>query len=192
MTNPIFDKTEKGREEIATRKYHLPSRLRTLLLLIDGKHEIDDILGKVAGIGLTQESITELLHSGFIQAVGMPSPMAEHTAEEASSYSLKEPAPKAPNLHAGKILPNGDNQFEAIYHFYNETIKSTIGLRGYLLQLKVERAGSINEFRDLRNPYLEAVLKAKGHEMALSLAARLDGLLYFGEEIPSLPPIPGL
>jgi len=191
MTNPIFDKTEKGREEIATRKYQLASRLRTLLLLFDGKHETADILGKVAGIGLTQESIAELLNNGFIQAAATSiNPAAKTT--EGSSYSLKEPNSDATHPHAGKTLPNGSTQFEAIYHFYNETIKSTIGLRGYLLQLKVERAGSIEEFRQLRNPYLEAVLKAKGQEIALSLGARLDGLLYFGEEIPPLPPIAGL
>jgi NaMN:DMB phosphoribosyltransferase len=82
------------------------------------------------------------------------------------------------------VLPPGENQFEAIYHFYTETIKSTIGLRGYGLQLKVEKAASIDDFRALRQAYLEAVLKAKGNEMARSLRSRLDQLLYLGESGP--------
>ena len=57
----------------------------------------------------------------------------------------------------------------ALYDFYNQTIKSTIGLRGIGLQLKVEKAAGIADFRALRLPYLQAVLKAKGREMALSL-----------------------
>jgi hypothetical protein len=36
----------------------------------------------------------------------------------------------------------------------------------------------------LRQPYLEAVLKTKGNEMARSLRNRLDQLLYLGESGP--------
>ncbi|MGB6055182.1 MAG: hypothetical protein WBG17_08080, partial [Burkholderiaceae bacterium] len=90
----------------------------------------------------------------------------------------------APEPAAEAVLPEGENQFEAIYHFYNETIKNTLGLRGYGLQLKVEKAGSVEDFRQLRQPYLEAVQKAKGSEMARSLRDRLDQLLYLGETPP--------
>lgn len=49
----------------------------------------------------------------------------------------------------------------------------------------MEKAASIEELRDLREPYLEAVLKAKGNEMARSLKSRLDQLLYLGETVPN-------
>jgi NaMN:DMB phosphoribosyltransferase len=178
MTNSIFDKTDKGREEIATRKYHLATRLRTLLLLIDGKHRTEDLLIKLTGMGLTEESLTELLNDGFIQAVA---------TAPAAARPQAAPAPVAaqPAVSSGaRVLPDGQTQFEAIYHFYTETIKSTIGLRGYGLQLKVEKAGTIEELRELRRPYLEAVLKAKGNEMARGLRLRLDELLYYGETVP--------
>ena len=68
MNNRIFDKSDKGREEIATRKYHLASRLRTLLVLMDGKHTAADLLQKVSGLGLNVQSIDELLENGFIHA----------------------------------------------------------------------------------------------------------------------------
>ncbi|HTN67566.1 MAG TPA: hypothetical protein VL051_15430 [Burkholderiaceae bacterium] len=180
MINAIFDKTDKGREEIATRCHRLAPRLRTLLVLIDGKHDIADLLKKVAGLGLDEHSIAELLEAGFVQesapsmAKAPPSPVAAEAV----------PAPVATATAENPVLPAGENQFEAIYHFYNETIKSTIGLRGYALQLKVERAESVEDFRALRRPYLEAVLKAKGNEMARSLRDRLDQLLYLGETAP--------
>jgi NaMN:DMB phosphoribosyltransferase len=178
MTNSIFDKTDKGREEIATRKYHLATRLRTLLLLIDGKHRTEDLLIKLTGMGLTEESLTELLNDGFIQAVAT-APAA------ARPQAAPPPVAAQPAVSSGaRVLPDGQTQFEAIYHFYTETIKSTIGLRGYGLQLKVEKAGTIEELRELRRPYLEAVLKAKGNEMARGLRLRLDELLYYGETVP--------
>lgn len=177
----IFDKTDKGREEISTRKYQLASRLRTLLVLVDGKQSKDELLKKVAGLGLTAENLDELINSGFIQAIASSAPTV---ATPADPVPAKAAAPQAEIASASQVLPEGQNQFQAIYQFYTETIKSTIGLRGYPLQLKVEKATSIEDFRELRKPYLEAVLKAKGNEMARSLRDRLDQLLYLGESGP--------
>lgn len=178
MTQRIFDKTEKGREEIATRKHQLPTRMRTLLVMVDGKQTDEDLLKKVAGIGLSADSITELLDNGFIQAAAQLQP-------EPANAAPIQPAAPAEASQAPTQAPDAASQFQAIYQFYTETIKSTIGLRGYSLQLKVEKAGSIEEFRALRDPYLEAVLKAKGKELARSLRARLDLLLYAGETAPN-------
>ncbi|CAN5382274.1 hypothetical protein BH11PSE11_BH11PSE11_26730 [soil metagenome] len=221
MINHILDKTDKGREEIATRKHHLAPRLRTLLLLIDGKKSTDDVLNKVSGLGLTHQNITELLDGGFIQII--------ISAPNASSNKVRAPAPEtiqpiAENTHAAltqnnpapvaevekderrgsglpsanattiprnrpvptEILRDNENQFQAIYNFYTVTIKGTMGLRAYALQQKVERANTIEDFRELRLTYLEAVYKAKGEALTRTLRDRLDQLLYLGE----MPPPP--
>lgn len=188
MSTTIFDKTEKGREEISTRKYHLAPRLRTLLVLVDGKQSKDDLLKKVTGIGLNAESIDELLSNGFIQTVEVAVTVTTPIVVTATKEALVQTT----NTSASNILPEGQNQFQAVYQFYTETIKSTIGLRGYALQLKVEKASSVEELRELRKPYLEAVLKAKGNEMARSLRDRLDQLLYLGETKPPNTTIVGL
>ena len=65
----VYDKTEKGREEIATRKYALPSRLRTLLVMIDGRATLDVVLKNVAGLGLDGESVSLLLAQDYIHLV---------------------------------------------------------------------------------------------------------------------------
>lgn len=180
MSKTIFDKTDKGREEISTRKYQLAPRMRTLLLLVDGKQTKDELLKKVTGLGLGEENIEELASNGFIQTLSAPEPAAPQAAHAASKEETETPTQNAPD----NILPEGQSQYQAIYQFYTETIKSTIGLRGYALQLKVEKASSIEDLRELRKPYLEAVLKAKGNEMARSLRDRLDQLLYLGEGKP--------
>ncbi|MDB5768661.1 MAG: putative proline-rich protein [Collimonas fungivorans] len=183
----IFDKTDRGRTEIATRGQAVAPRLRTLLLLVDGKTSNDELLRKVAGLGLGQEHLDELLQAGLIQASADSGSTKASTVSSATPTPVETPAsksvppPAAAPVSAEQVLPPGQTQFEAIYHFYNDTIKSMIGLRGYGLQLKVERASSIQDFRELRQQYLEAVLKAKGEEIARSLRGRLDQLLYLGE-----------
>ncbi|WP_151634838.1 hypothetical protein [Noviherbaspirillum aerium] len=198
----VFDKTEKGREEIATRKYHLSPRIRSLLVMIDGKQTADELLKKVAGLGVNEQAMTELLQEGFIQeAASLAITRAANASSANADGNIPAPAeapgvphstPLASPSPAVVVLPEGQTQFEAIYRFYNETIKSTIGLRGYGLQLKVEKAASIDDFRQLKKPYLEAVLKAQGQEMARSLRDRLDKLLYLGEPIPETTTIAGL
>ncbi|WP_019141039.1 hypothetical protein [Noviherbaspirillum massiliense] len=181
MKNFIYDKTDKGREEIATRKHQLAPRLRTLLLLVDGKSSVAALLPKIAGLGLDEQSITELLEQGFIRQVATQAATAEMFGAADA-----QPASSAPDASATlPDLSDKENQFLAIYRFYNETIKSALGLRGYGLQLKVERASSIEEFRELRQPYLEALMKAKGKEIAKTYRDRLDPLLYMGETIPN-------
>ncbi len=179
MNTTIYDKTEKGRDEIATRKHQLNPRLRTLLVMMDGHNSIDELLAKVGSLGLTEDSFHELLANDFIALVGVPGAVAaKPAAKPARPPYPSAPAPIMPPA-AVALAPVVDpaQQFKALYDFYNQTIKSTLGLRGFTLQLKTEKAGNINDFRDLRQQYVEAVLKAKGPEMARSLRDRLDQLL---------------
>ncbi|MES2072418.1 MAG: hypothetical protein V4488_18815 [Pseudomonadota bacterium] len=193
MSTLIYDKTDKGREEIATRKYQLAPRLRTLLVMVDGKQTEDDLLKKVAGLGLSQQNLNELIEQQFIAiaattipaAVATPArPLAAAAAQENAAEENGPDSVLGLGQDSNMVLDDAE-RFQAIYNFFNETIKSTLGLRGFTLQMKVERAATLEDFRELRRTYLEAVQKAKGNEMARSLRHRLDQLLYAGEKPPS-------
>ena len=187
MNTSIYDKTAKGRDEIATRKHQLAPRMRTLLVLIDGRKSEEELLRSVSGLGLTAESIAELLAQDFIvlatsySTIVAPEPVA---AAAPQPVPVPVPAPAPPLVIAAAARAETEaqavapaQQFQSLYEFYNKTIKSNIGLRGFTLQLKVEKASSVDELRDLRRPYLEAVLKAKGSDIARKLASQLDQLL---------------
>ena len=177
MTASIYDKTVIGREEIATRKYQLNPRLRTLLVMIDGKQSAAEIMKKVTGLGLNEQNLQELLDLELIAVIAQT---ASATPETAPLPMLTEAVPDTgAEVQGDKVESSMTDaeRFQALYSFYNETIKSAIGLRGYGLQLKVERAANIDDFRALRQAYVEAVQKAKGPEMARSLRDRLDQLL---------------
>jgi hypothetical protein len=185
MTVFIYDKTAKGKEEITTRKYQLASRLRTLLVMVDGRQTVAELLQKVAALDLGESHLEELLAGGFIAEAKTTSLQVSQQPQPAASATAPENSTELPNSDLGLGHDDGSGmseveRFQAAYIFFNETIKSTLGLRGYMLQLKVERAGTLDEFRELRLPYLEAVKKAKGTEMARSLRDRLDQILYPG------------
>lgn len=172
MNTSIYDKTAKGREEIATRKHQLAPRLRTLLVLVDGRKTEEELLRNVAGLGLTAGALNELLTGEFIVLSTSYVSLAEAPLEEPPT------APSAPESETLQLPPAAQvQQFQSLYNFFNKTIKSTIGLRGFTLQLKVEKASSVDDFRELRLPYLEAVQKARGNDTAAALALQLDRLL---------------
>lgn len=208
MDKHIYDKTDKGREEIATRKYHLAAKLRSLLVMIDGHRSLEALMKQFSPLGLSAEHVAELLRDEYIVLVdaGVPEAAPEVAAAHRPSLSAKarmdarRQAAIARGTHHEDDLYGGPTTIAqaeaetsaaptaqggmtdaerhmAVQDFYTQTIKSTLGLRGMMLQLKVEKCSNLEDFRALRDTYVEAVLKAKGREMALSLSTRLDQLL---------------
>ncbi len=181
MMQLVFDKTDKGREEIATRRFQLAAKVRSILLLVDGKHSGEALLQKYAGIGVNGMVLQELIEGGFIAPRPMEAPAAAAPAAVMAGKAAVNPAPPAdpapPSASTPASLPEGQTQYQAIYQFYCETIKANLGLRALPLQLKVEKCSTVDDFKALRNTYLEAILKAKGADAARALRDRLDSLL---------------
>jgi hypothetical protein len=67
-------KTEKGKEEIAARKYGLPQPLRFALILVDGRSTLAELLQRGAGLPNLKDSLEMLFEMGFIQVRGAVTP----------------------------------------------------------------------------------------------------------------------
>lgn len=78
----ILIKTDKGAEEISTRAYHLPAKLRATLIMIDGESSIGDILEKCGEFAdRVEQQLFDLLDSGFVAEARADE---AHEAEEIS------------------------------------------------------------------------------------------------------------
>jgi hypothetical protein len=69
MTGCIYEKTDKGRDEIATRKYQVGPRLRTLLVMIDGRQRLDALLRDFSALGIDETCVRQLLEHEYIRPV---------------------------------------------------------------------------------------------------------------------------
>lgn len=174
MATIYYDKTDKGREEISSRKYQLPSKLRPLLVMIDGKHGSDELLKRLAAIGLTQENLEELLRLGFIAPVQVSVPAPVELARKDTPQVVEET--KTETKETSKQVTPAE-KIANLRQFFTETIKGNLGLRGFTLQLKVERAETLEDFISLSEDYVEALYKAKGQQIARNLEARLQALI---------------
>lgn len=74
--NVVYRKSAKGSEAIATRQHGLAPKLRSILILIDGKRSFDELERLSSMLGDTEQLLGQLLEQGLIEpgAVAAPAP----------------------------------------------------------------------------------------------------------------------
>lgn len=213
MQISIYDKTDKGREEIATRKWHLPSRMRSLLVLIDGKKTDADIVQKIGGLGLNSQSLQELLDDGFIQRVSVESDQVDTILDQQSDDLDLTKNPSSADLQTNTLdsidaLEESQTIFDAseddnptwnqdldallakfdedktesrvqmMKRYLAESIKEYLGLKGFFLQRKLQKAQNLYDIHTFRQAYVSAILHAKGKDLAIELRDQFDARMY--------------
>lgn len=68
----VLQRTEKGVEEIKTRGQRLEQRLRTLLIVVNGKATGVDLVGHFESIGDVRPMLERLIAEGFVREAPMP------------------------------------------------------------------------------------------------------------------------
>jgi len=206
MTDPVFRKTEQGQDEIRTRARKLDHKLRALLLIVNGERRRSELLAQTGGMGVGPEAIEALLDAGLIHAEPAPqlavsgtTPANPVAAAASASDNADDPERKADSvfsmyaMRGASIQPpdeasatahapqSADEQaggtYQQLYHFYTDVIGHHLGLRGYLLQVKVEKAAGLAELAALRDPLYMALHKAKGEITAGAIIDQLDRMV---------------
>jgi hypothetical protein len=130
----VYHKSAKGTEAIATRQHGLMTpKLRTMLILIDGKRSLED-LAKLSQ-GDTEQLLEQLLDQGFIEPVAAP------------ESSAPPPLASAPARHATTLA-------EA-QRFAVRKLTDIMGPNAEDLCLRIEAARNVHDLQ-------KAVAKAEG------------------------------
>ncbi len=184
MTITIYQKTDKGQDEIRTRANHLDQRHRAVLLMVNGEKTCDEILLQLQPLGMTQAVFDELEQGGYIRAhvAGTPAAPAKSVPASPPPPSSAPPtavaAAPAPSATASSATgEHGVDGYQRLYRFYTETISRYLGLRGYLLEMKVEKAGNVEELVALRETLKTALTKTRGEPETSNVIAQLDLLI---------------
>ena len=59
-TQLVFARTGKGNDELSARTYHLPRKLRTVLILVDGKSGLAQLHAKAMGLSELEGSLEQI------------------------------------------------------------------------------------------------------------------------------------
>jgi hypothetical protein len=157
----IWAKTDAGRIEIQTRSLVKERARRNLLLLIDGVKSDEALLASLSGID--KEDFRALESLALIAPVAAPARAAEAAPKAAAAAPAAPTAPAAP-------LDYG--QFTATL---TQLISSQLGLRGFVLTLAVEKAGTNEELQAVAQRTLEQIRERKGEAAAAAARQALYG-----------------
>ena len=156
----IWTKTEAGRIEIQARTLVKERPQRNLLLVIDGVKSEEMLLANLAGI--SAKDFLDLHGLGLIAPVpGSGRSAAPST--RAGSLPAAEPAAAAPLDYA---------QFSATL---TQMISNELGLRGFVLTLAVEKAGTAQELQAVAQRTIEQIRERKGEAAAVIAQRALFG-----------------
>ena len=132
--NVVYHKSAKGTEAIATRQHGLSPKLRSMLILIDGKRTFEDLTPLSQMLGDTGELLGQLLDQGFIEA-GAVAPPAHTHAHAATPASA--PAP----LAGAAAMTLADAQ-----RFASRRLTDLLGPNAEELCLRIEAARNVHDF----------------------------------------------
>lgn len=155
----IYRKTERGTAEIKERKLKLNPRLRTMLILVDGVQPEFILKEEAAKIGAPPDFLQQLAAAGLIE-------------RDTSAAG----AVKAGGGVAAKASTDPFLRFRETKNFMNTTVVDALGIRSFLFTLKLEKAATLDDLRELVEPYGEALAKAD-ETQAQVLVARLRDML---------------
>lgn len=153
-------KTPKGLAEIETRANRLPPRLRSALILVDGKRSDDEVARMV--LQDPDGTLKALEEGGFIERY-------EAAPAEPARAPLARPAPPAPTMAAPSFE---QTRKEAV-----RALTDLVGPMAEAVALRMERARNADELRPLLTLAMQVIANTRGRQMSVDYGRRfgIDG-----------------
>ncbi|MET0289653.1 MAG: hypothetical protein ABW178_08505 [Pseudoxanthomonas sp.] len=152
MATTVFIKTAAGRQEIEQRTRKLAAGVRSILLMIDGQRTLDELDAMIEALHAPPDTMAQLLVAGLAKPV------------EAGAVAVSE-AEEASHAAAATLSPAAQ-RYIFLYTLLSDSIRAHLGLKGYFLQLKVERATDADALLLLLPDIRDALAKVKKVQFA--------------------------
>jgi hypothetical protein len=162
----VYRKTPKGTQEIETRAHRLSPRLRSVLILVDGRRS-DDELRTLVPLGF-DEALRSLLDDGFIDAIAGTAAPRSPPSPPAGPAPRPAPAPPPP---APAPAPGGAD-FAIVRRESVKWLNDQLGPMAETLAIKMERARSPAELRPLLEVAERMIGSARGSQAAAAFRSR--------------------
>jgi hypothetical protein len=161
----VFRKTPKGVAEIETRAHRLAPRLRSALIMVDGRRSVDDLRGLI--LGQAEEVLGALAQDGFIEALAAaPAQAPASTRAPSAAAPAAVAAPPASSASLSRPL-------ETVKRDAVRLLTDAMGPAAEGIALRIEKARSVEEFMPLLERATELVGSLRGGNAAVAFRSRL-------------------
>ena len=153
-------KSEAGQLALKDRAL-LPPRQRAAFILFDGRRSLSEVLEATTGMGITLKDIEQFVAQGLL--------VSASTAPSLSASAQKVLIPEDGALlpeQAGTVTDS--MRYQRAYPLATE-LTAALGLRGFRLNLAVERAANLGDLMALTPKIREAVGLEKCHSFERAL-----------------------
>lgn len=161
----VFSKTDQGREAMSTRPAGLGPRLRSLLIMVDGKRSVGELDKLLGSEGAAAPLLEQLIAQGWIESQTPSAPPVLTAVVDA--------APAAAAAPAGDALPFADAR-RLVVRFVNDRL----GPMGETLAMRVEGCKNAAELQAMLPRVRDGLLNFKN----ASTVAQFDQ-----DVVPRLP-----
>ena len=158
-SSTVYIKTAKGAEEIASRSHGLSSRVRAMLIIVDGRRNATVLLAQNPERGEAESHLAVLLDGGFIAAVNQP--------------AAAEPPPAAAFQPAS--APPAD--LATLKQYISSTLHDVLGPDADIFTVKVESAKNLPELRTLSEKLVDVIRNAGGKKKAEEFRDSVSSML---------------
>lgn len=159
----IYHKTPKGTEAIANRQSGLPPRLRSLLIMVDGKRSYPDL---TALTGECEALLDQLAQDGMIAPTGGAAAVAAAPGP-ASSWPDSQPVSTTPSALSAVSLPEAKRCATRL-------LVELLGPTSEVLCMKIESAGKLPDFVTAVKRARDIVRDVKGAAAAERFVAEIE------------------
>ena len=158
----IYHKTPKGAQAIANRQSGLSPKLRSLLIMVDGKRAYPDLTALTTAAGDCEQMLSQLAQDGLIEPVGGALPVSAVPDAPLSERVATTPAPLA-----AASLPEAKR-------FTSHLLVDMLGPTSDVLCMKIESAGNLAEFVSAVKRARDVVRDIKGASTAERFIAQIE------------------
>jgi hypothetical protein len=163
-SNAIYLKSAKGAEAIATRQHGLTPKLRSLLILIDGKRSVAELTRLAGMLGDVEQLLSQLLEQGCIDtAAGVP-----------LSSGQTQPSGAAGTLGAAAGGSTPAVSLPEAQRFAVRRLTDILGPSAESLCLRIEAARTAQEFTAILGRAEAVVRDFRGADVAARFASDMQ------------------
>jgi hypothetical protein len=177
--NQVYIKTSLGSAELQSRARRLPSRVRTMLIMVDGVQTLGQLQAAAQVLGAPEACMAFLIEQGLIEA----KPKAAKAAALVPAATVAH-APATPRDKVDVPIKSEDEapltdaaRYLAAQKLMNDSVVDALGFRAFFFTLKLERSFNCEDLRTTLPDFSKALSKGKDPAAASLIEARVRVLL---------------